>query len=117
VVYTNWYCELIRDRGSTGFLYLSEKDEAIVSSSQINFKAQTFTDTKEIEALCTILGPHGILFLIEKLMEQTLNHLEEIKVKIVCLFIRQFMDITKTSWFRSRKLGMWKLKMKRFSKN
>ena len=64
------YTNTLLKRVAAGGICYSKSRKCFVSRVTLPFKAEEFTDIKELQALAEVIGPYGIRFMGEKLMEQ-----------------------------------------------
>jgi len=81
--YTSWYTNTLLKRVAAGGICFSKSRKCFISRSSLAFKAEEFTDMEELQALAEIIGPYGIRFMGEKLMEQVSGQVKEIKRLVV----------------------------------
>ncbi|XP_064384719.1 nck-associated protein 1 homolog [Halichondria panicea] len=81
--YTGWYTNTLLKRVAAGGICYSRSRRCFVSKGVHAFKAEEFTDLRELEALAAVIGPYGIRFLGEKLMDQVSGQVKEIKKLVV----------------------------------
>lgn len=77
--YTSWYTSTLLKRVAAGGICYSVSRRCFISRTALPFKAEEYTDMTELQALAEIIGPYGIRFMGEKLMEQVSGQVKEIK--------------------------------------
>jgi NCK-associated protein 1 len=77
--YTSWYTNTLLKRVAAGGICYSVSRKCFLSRTALPFKAEEYTDMNELQTLAEIIGPYGIRFMGEKLMEQVSGQVKEIK--------------------------------------
>ncbi|KAL2915385.1 hypothetical protein HK105_205001 [Polyrhizophydium stewartii] len=70
VSYMQWYCEFVGSKALTGTTVYSPSRRAFCCIGASSVEAETFTDTHELDALCTLVGLQGMQFMDLKLTRQ-----------------------------------------------
>ncbi|KAL5261551.1 hypothetical protein ACHWQZ_G007307 [Mnemiopsis leidyi] len=77
--YTEWYLDKLEEHIKSGEVCYAPLRKCFVRKHQMapNFNAELYTNIAELQALAKMLGPYGIKFLGEKLMERCERHVHE----------------------------------------
>lgn len=79
-MYSQWYVDiLLRQVSSGNMLYSPNRKSFITKSATTNFKANEFTDPIELRALATLLGPYGMKYLGDRMLQQVASQMGEVK--------------------------------------
>lgn len=79
-MYSQWYVDiLLRQVSSGNMLYSPNRKSFITKSATTNFKANEFTDPIELRALATLLGPYGMKYLGDRMLQQVASQMAEVK--------------------------------------
>ncbi|CAL8091623.1 unnamed protein product [Calicophoron daubneyi] len=84
--YAKWYLEqLIRHAYMDHFVYspLLKSFVTLVSPDVVRFRAEDFADLNELRALAELIGPLGIKYMCDQLMQDVGNRVDEIKKLIL----------------------------------
>lgn len=82
-IYTAWYTNTLLKRVASGSVCYSKSRKCFVSRKSLPFKAEEYTDLTELQALAEIIGPYGIKYFGEKLMEHVSGQVKELKKLVV----------------------------------
>ncbi|XP_028399660.1 nck-associated protein 1 homolog [Dendronephthya gigantea] len=79
-MYSQWYVDILLRQVSTGnLLYSPNRKSFITKTATTNFKADEFTDPVELRALATLLGPYGMKYLGDRMLQQIASQMGEVK--------------------------------------
>ncbi|ESO00384.1 hypothetical protein HELRODRAFT_101134 [Helobdella robusta] len=84
--YTQWYLDVLLRRIGAGHGIYSENHKAFISTvvdPQSNFFIEEYADLMELRALAELVGPYGMKYLNEKLMNHISNQFDEIKKLVI----------------------------------
>lgn len=70
--YTSWYVEFSTSKAILLSVNYWPSRSSFVNRNPLSFQSEHYTDVKELQTLCEILGPAGIQFLDEKLVKAML---------------------------------------------
>nr|CAD2205051.1 unnamed protein product [Meloidogyne enterolobii] len=89
-IYSKWYLEVLLRKASTCHLLYSEHMQSFVNNPSLDtpvnntnsstqlFRAERFTDPRELRSLSQIIGPFGIKFMEEKLVWHIASQITEL---------------------------------------
>ncbi|XP_003382558.1 PREDICTED: nck-associated protein 1-like [Amphimedon queenslandica] len=77
--YSAWYNSVLLKRVSQGGICYSKNRMAFVSRRVMSFKAEEYSDVQELQSLAEIVGPYGIQYMGDRLMEQVSAQVKEIR--------------------------------------
>ncbi|EDQ87694.1 uncharacterized protein MONBRDRAFT_37880 [Monosiga brevicollis MX1] len=80
-VYVKFYCDMIFSHGNNGRIVNSASRHMLISmSGSSGFKAEDYTDARELQALCRLVGPFGIKQLNDRMLGRAANAIGDLKV-------------------------------------
>eukprot|EP00731_Ephydatia_muelleri_P035753 Em0155g8a len=81
--YTTWYTTVLLKRVSEGGIQYCAARRCFMSHQTTVFKAEEYTDPQELQNLAELIGPYGIHYMGEKLMELVAAQVAEIKKLVI----------------------------------
>ena len=81
--YTTWYTTVLLKRVSEGGIQYCAARRCFMSHQTTPFKAEEYTDPQELQNLAELIGPYGIHYMGEKLMELVSGQVAEIKKLVI----------------------------------
>lgn len=82
-MYTTWYLDVFLRRVMTDNIVFSPRRRAFVNKPGQSFRAEEYTDVKELQALAELLGAYGMKHLGQKMMQQIASQVGEIKKLVI----------------------------------
>lgn len=82
-MYTTWYLDVFLRRVMTDNIVFSPRRRAFVNKPGQAFRAEEYTDVKELQALAELLGAYGMKHLGQKMMQQIASQVGEIKKLVI----------------------------------
>eukprot|EP00730_Choanoeca_flexa_P000620 TRINITY_DN10272_c0_g1_i2.p1 TRINITY_DN10272_c0_g1~~TRINITY_DN10272_c0_g1_i2.p1 ORF type:complete len:1025 (+),score=341.73 TRINITY_DN10272_c0_g1_i2:399-3077(+) len=82
-IYMSFYLELLFKHGVNGDICHSESRRCLVTVGQAPVAAHEYTDARELQALCSLIGPYGIKQLNDHIMARAGNIVADMKQVVI----------------------------------